>query len=549
MGQGDQNTHQPADAAPSPPTPARPGSLLRSRPLRLGLLLALVAGGLGLSLWLGRSTPTPPPEERAQAQGSSPSGDAGKNREDRGARETEQPRKKEQPSTLPPGHGAIPGHGSPLVKPKPVPDENFLESFQKTEADVIDDVRAATNAELEKEFQEVARSYERKAALQARLNAAETFTEEKLARMMEERSRLVKELNDSLPRLQKGLAAARKARPRDPVPTWLTGELLMMIGGEPALVLPYLEQAVAAKLDRARLYASLAHVYHAGNQFQKAHDAAVRAIERDPRGEDSWSAYAEAAITLERFAELLERLDRTFPKDPPEWARNLREGTEAAQKRWQKEQDLRRAEEKANDLPRVRLTIEHRRFARDAEGKTLSKIESTGKGEVVVELFEDQAPASVASFLTLVEQGFYNGTRFHLARPAGEIVGGDPKTRKNDPSQDGSGGPGYTIPDEYDGPQARLHFRGSLGMANAGQPGTAGSQFYLTSAAVPELDGHYTVFGRVVSGQDVVDGITLGRTNLNVGQGGKVVPGDLLVRAEVVRKRPHEYRVHKRPAR
>ena len=128
------------------------------------------------------------------------------------------------------------------------------------------------------------------------------------------------------------------------------------------------------------------------------------------------------------------------------------------------------------------------------------------------------------------------------------MVGGDPNTKKNDPSQDGSGGPGYTIPDEYDLPQARAHFRGSLGMANANRPGTAGSQFYLTSAATPELDGQFTVFGRVIRGQEVVDRITLGRTNLNVGDGGKVVPGDLLLAPRCC-KRPHEYRVQKRPTR
>ena len=86
----------------------------------------------------------------------------------------------------------------------------------------------------------------------------------------------------------------------------------------------------------------------------------------------------------------------------------------ADRKRWQKEQELRRAEAKADNLPRVRLTIEHRRFARGPDGKTSTRIESTGKGEVIVELFEDQVPALVANFLHLVEQGFYDGTRFHL---------------------------------------------------------------------------------------------------------------------------------------
>ena len=215
-------------------------SFLHSRPLRLGVLLVLVAGGLGLSLWLGTTTPPPAAKENPRIQDSS--GDADSHR-----RDTE-------------------------------PEDNFLASFQKAEAEPIGEGSAAANAELEKQFQEVASPFEKLMALRRQFRATD---EHNKAELLASKHELVRQLDVSLPRLQKALAAARKARPRDPVPAWLTGELLALIGGEPALVLPYLEQAVAGKLDRAHLFATLAHVYHASNQFQKAHDAAVHAVEID----------------------------------------------------------------------------------------------------------------------------------------------------------------------------------------------------------------------------------------------------------------------------
>ncbi|MFY9716831.1 MAG: peptidylprolyl isomerase [Thermoplasmata archaeon] len=122
----------------------------------------------------------------------------------------------------------------------------------------------------------------------------------------------------------------------------------------------------------------------------------------------------------------------------------------------------------------------------------------TTLGDVRIELFRDRAPKTVENFLTLTKKGFYTGLAFHRVIPGFMIQGGCPKG-------DGTGGPGYTIPDEF---SSALHHDGPgiLSMANAG-PNTGGSQFFITLAATPWLDGKHAVFGRVRGGQDVVEKI------------------------------------------
>jgi cyclophilin family peptidyl-prolyl cis-trans isomerase len=122
----------------------------------------------------------------------------------------------------------------------------------------------------------------------------------------------------------------------------------------------------------------------------------------------------------------------------------------------------------------------------------------TNHGPIDLELFEADAPKTVANFTKLAGEGFYDGLIFHRVIPDFMIQGGDP-------SGNGSGGPGYTFEDE-----ANQHgvVRGALAMANAG-PNTNGSQFFVVTAdACPWLDGKHTVFGRVTSGMDVVDTIS-----------------------------------------
>lgn len=120
---------------------------------------------------------------------------------------------------------------------------------------------------------------------------------------------------------------------------------------------------------------------------------------------------------------------------------------------------------------------------------------TTNKGEFIAEMFEDKAPKTTKNFIDLVEKGFYDGLIFHRVIDGFMIQGGDP-------TGTGMGGPGYEIDDEF-GPGLQHNDEGILSMANAG-PNTAGSQFFITLAPTPWLDGHHAVFGKVVEGMDVV---------------------------------------------
>jgi peptidyl-prolyl cis-trans isomerase B (cyclophilin B) len=127
-----------------------------------------------------------------------------------------------------------------------------------------------------------------------------------------------------------------------------------------------------------------------------------------------------------------------------------------------------------------------------------------GRGEIRIALYPELAPRTVANFEKLARSGFYDGTTFHRVIPGFMIQGGDPNTKDEDPGNDGRGGPGYQIPDEF-GPAP--HVRGAVAMANTGQPNSGGSQFFIVLQDSAHLDGHYAIFGRVVEGMDVVDAI------------------------------------------
>ncbi|HUT94724.1 MAG TPA: peptidylprolyl isomerase [Thermoguttaceae bacterium] len=178
-------------------------------------------------------------------------------------------------------------------------------------------------------------------------------------------------------------------------------------------------------------------------------------------------------------------------------------------KAWPKEQAIRAAEAKADDLPRVLLV--------------------TSQGEIELEMFENEAPNTVANFISLVEKGYYNGLTFHRVIPGFMAQGGCPDGT-------GSGGPGYTIPDECKGPDHRLHFRGSLSMAKTAAPDSGGSQFFLNFAPTKHLDGKHTVFGRIIRGTEVL--AELQRRNP---QAPDAPEPDKILEAKVLRKRDHEY--------
>jgi len=227
--------------------------------------------------------------------------------------------------------------------------------------------------------------------------------------------------------------------------------------------------------------------------------ASAALVLSDENAARNWLAKAtDAGAPKARTSELAEAIEREGPKIEAEMAR-------------------RTADAAADDLPRVKL--------------------STTAGDLVVELFENEAPNTVANFISLVEQGFYNGTPFH------RVIGGF-MAQGGDPTGSGRGGPGYAIRCEVNEPNARKHFLGSLSMAHAG-PDTGGSQFFLTFRPTDHLDGKHTVFGRVIEGFDVLP--LLIRTQ---DEQGRPVPGvnpDKITKAEVIRKRNHPYEPKKLP--
>ncbi|OIO32240.1 MAG: peptidylprolyl isomerase [Candidatus Yonathbacteria bacterium CG_4_10_14_3_um_filter_47_65] len=141
----------------------------------------------------------------------------------------------------------------------------------------------------------------------------------------------------------------------------------------------------------------------------------------------------------------------------------------------------------------------------------------TNFGEIVVELFLEKSPITAGNFKKLAEEGFYNGTKFHRVIAGFMIQGGDPLTKDGSKqSQWGTGGPGYAIEDEF--VEGLSNVRGTIAMANAG-PNSGGSQFFINMADNILLDwdkepftSKHPVFGRVISGMDVVDKIAIIKT-------------------------------------
>ncbi len=135
--------------------------------------------------------------------------------------------------------------------------------------------------------------------------------------------------------------------------------------------------------------------------------------------------------------------------------------------------------------------------------ETMAVIE-TRFGNMELKFFPDVAPNHVKNFIDLAKKGFYDGTTFHRVIPGFMIQGGDPNTKNPDKSTHGMGGPGYTVKAEFND---RPHKKGTLSMARAANPDSAGSQFFICVADAPFLDRQYTVFGEVVSGMEVADKI------------------------------------------
>lgn len=135
----------------------------------------------------------------------------------------------------------------------------------------------------------------------------------------------------------------------------------------------------------------------------------------------------------------------------------------------------------------------------DARIKDKKVTITTDKGAIVFELYSEDAPNTVSNFVYLAEEGYYDGLVFHRVEPGFVIQGGDPKG-------DGTGGPGYSFDDET---VTKEYDKGIVAMANAG-PNTNGSQFFIMLEDNDTLPKSYTIFGKVIEGQDVVDAIAVG---------------------------------------
>jgi cyclophilin family peptidyl-prolyl cis-trans isomerase len=136
---------------------------------------------------------------------------------------------------------------------------------------------------------------------------------------------------------------------------------------------------------------------------------------------------------------------------------------------------------------------------------SIAKVE-TSKGVFKIELFEDKTPITAQNFIDLTRKGYYDGLIFHRVIANFMIQGGDP-------SGNGTGGPGYCIPDEFC-PELKHDSAGILSMANRG-PNTGGSQFFITLVPTPWLDNRHAVFGKVIEGLEVVQEIGLVKTGMN----------------------------------
>lgn len=277
----------------------------------------------------------------------------------------------------------------------------------------------------------------------------------------------------------------------------------------PAIYKKNPDDSVAAELMLQTLYSK--------NQFPEMVKIADGILKKDPKAQMALNFGGIAKFATHDFDGAVKTLQSAESEGLliPNLAGSYLDSAESYLKYWEEEQAVRAKEDAATgdaQLPIVKL--------------------ETSRGDIEILLFENEAPNTVANFISLVEKKFYDGLKFHRVIPSFMIQGGCPNSRENVDAA-GSGGPGYTIACECYEPNARRHFAGSLSMAHAGKD-TGGSQFFLTHLPTPHLNvepgkdsGSHTVFGRVIKGMDIVL---------------SVEKGDEIKTATVVRKRNHEYK-------
>ncbi len=268
------------------------------------------------------------------------------------------------------------------------------------------------------------------------------------------------------------------------------------------------EDTVAAEVLLLSLYAR--------NQFSEIVKVAAGVLKKDPKAELASNYSGIAKFAMHDFEGAIQTLKAAEAEGvlTPELGGQYLDLAEQYIEFWKAEQAIRAKEDAAtgdDQLPIVKFT--------------------TSKGDIELLMFENEAPNTVANFISLVEKKYYDGIKFHRVEPIFMVQGGCPDSKKS-VSRAGTGGPGYNIPCECYEPHARRHFAGSLSMAHAGKD-TGGSQFFLTHLPTNHLNpepgktqGVHTVFGRAIKGLDVIQSLEV---------------GDEILSAVVLRKRNHEY--------
>lgn len=247
------------------------------------------------------------------------------------------------------------------------------------------------------------------------------------------------------------------------------------------------------------------------DRYRRAYETAKVLIENNTKEKTILDIGANAAFAIHQFTDAESWMDQAVTAGTLDLSKEHLSYIKEIPAIWQHELTQREAEAAADNLPHVKL--------------------QTTQGDIVLELFENEAPATVGNFVNLVEKQFYDGLPFHRVLPGFMAQTGCPRG-------DGTGGPGYNIYCECFQENHRNHFRGSLSMAKQSPPNTAGSQFFLTFQPTPHLNGKHTVFGRVIDGLDVLAKIQ--RKNPNEAAQASVIP-DRIVKATVLRKRDHAY--------
>lgn len=361
---------------------------------------------------------------------------------------------------------------------------------QDADAETAEDVSAAAddNSELQAQFDAVFEQWKKVLGDMRMLRAESELAEDaELSQMQAEYDALIRKGEDLIPQLRDAAIAIFRAAPNEnrQISSWLTTIVSDYVTGDRyEEALPAVQALVDGASENPEIYNNAGIIAFVMNDY----DAAGEYFEKA----------AAAGVLTGQSQQMMSELEnyRRF------WER---------EKRLRDEADALTGDER---LPRVKI--------------------ETNQGSIVVELFEDEAPETVANFIHLVESGFYDGLTFHRVLPGFMAQGGCPEG-------DGRGGPGYQIYCECENPGHRKHFRGSLSMAHAGRD-TGGSQFFLTFTQAPQLNGDHTVFGRVVEGMDVLAKIR--RRDPDKPAELALIP-DKMLKVEVLNKRDHVYEPNK----